>query len=51
MNIKTLAQSSKQKKDIRESHNPVKQKLWIGGYFLLGAGCILFIFFIALKNI
>jgi small-conductance mechanosensitive channel len=50
MDIKTSAQSSKQKTDIKELHNPVKQKLWIGGYFLLGAGCLLLYFLLRLKT-
>ena len=50
MDIKTSAKSSKQKKDVNEVHNPVKQKLWIGGYFLLGAGCLLLYFLFRLKT-
>jgi len=50
MDIKTSAQSTKQKKDVSEAHNPVKQKLWIGGYFLLGAGCLLLYFLLRLKT-
>src|SRR5436309_2168821 len=50
MDIKTSSKSSKQKKEVRKLHNPVKQKLWIGGYFLLGVGCLLLYFLLRLKT-
>ncbi|HEY2727757.1 MAG TPA: mechanosensitive ion channel family protein [Parafilimonas sp.] len=50
MDIKTSTKHSKQKKNVSEVHDPVKQKLWIGGYFLLGAGCLLLYFLFRLKT-
>jgi small-conductance mechanosensitive channel len=50
MDIKTSAKSSEQTEEIKYLHNPVKQKLWIGGYFLLGLGCLLLYFLFRLKT-
>lgn len=50
MDIKTSGKSSEEKKDVKELHNPVKQKLWMSGYFLLGAGCLLLYFLFRLKT-
>jgi len=50
MDIKTSAKISKEKKKVKKQHNPVKQKLWIGGYFLLGAGCLVMFFLFRLRT-
>lgn len=50
MDIKTSAKYSDNKEEIKNLHNPVKQKLWIGGFFILGACCLLFYFLFRLKT-
>lgn len=50
MDIKTSKKSQSKKKQVEKLHNPARQKLWIGGYFLLGAGCLLLYFLFRLKT-
>jgi small-conductance mechanosensitive channel len=50
MDIKTTKKSAKEKKEVKELHDPAKQKLWIGGYLLFAAGCLLLYFLLRLKT-
>jgi small-conductance mechanosensitive channel len=50
VDIKTSKRYSKEKTEIKKSHNPVKQKLWVGSYLLFGLGCLLLYFLLRLKT-
>ncbi len=50
MDIKTSKKFQSKNKEVNDLHNPVKQKLWIGGYFLLGVACLLLYFLFRLKT-
>jgi len=53
MDIKKQGKSAKTSKAVEATHDPAKQKLWIGGYLLLGIGCVAlyFLFRLSIFNV
>jgi small-conductance mechanosensitive channel len=49
MDIQTKGRSSEKAKAVKAEHSPVKQKLWVGSYFLLILLCLLVYFLLRLK--
>ncbi len=50
MDIKTSAKSFQKQKEVKDLHNPARQKLWIGGYLILCAASLLLYFLFRLKT-
>ncbi len=50
MDIKNTTAYKQERKEIKTAHNPVKQKLWIGSYLLLGLACLLLYFLFRTKT-